>query len=49
MAAEVRDLPGQSDGETGVHHPMAHGETAGMNRGDGSAVAEAVVRGGKVK
>ncbi len=31
MAAEVYDLPGQSDGETGFHHPMADGETAGMN------------------
>ena len=31
MAAEMCDLPGQSDRETGVHHPMADGETAGMN------------------
>jgi len=30
MAAEVCDLPDQSDGETGVHHPMAYGEAAGM-------------------
>ncbi len=26
MAAEMCDLPGQSDGETGFHHPMADGE-----------------------
>ena len=32
MAAEVCDLPGESDGETGFHHSMAYGETAGMNR-----------------
>ena len=31
MAAEVCDLPGQSDGETGFHYPMADGETEGMN------------------
>ena len=30
MAAEVCDLPGQSDGETGFHHPMADGKTGGL-------------------
>ena len=30
MAAEMRDLPGQDDGETDSHHSMAHGKVAGM-------------------
>ena len=30
MAAEMCDLPGEGDGETGFHHPMADGETAGI-------------------
>jgi len=32
MAAEMCDLPGQGDGETGFYHSMADGEAAGMNR-----------------
>ena len=31
MAAEMRDLPGHSDGETGFHHTVAYGEAAGMS------------------
>jgi len=30
MAAEVCDLPGQRNGETGFYHIMADGEAAGM-------------------
>jgi len=41
MAAEVCDLRGKSDGQTGFHHPMAHGEAAGMN-GEGRAGAVGV-------
>ena len=49
MAAEVCDLPGHGDGETGVHHSMADGEAAGMNRGGVAGVVGTAVRGEKEK
>ena len=50
MAEEMCDLPGQGDRETGFHHFMADGETAGMNKqGIGEAgVRSSVKKGGKM-
>jgi len=45
MAAEMCDLPGQGDGETGIHHFVADREAGGMNEERRAETMGVAVRG----